>query len=141
MSLRNRECVQGESATKGFVQDINLSQALKQSGRNVDVRKQEKEIVVSVVLVIVGRSEVTAGPHGTAAAVLRLTWAVCVPVGRYLHPGAWCIERIFGVTKVTVGHLTAAVSCCLEMALWRTLWMVDQVSLMASGGFSASRMR
>ena len=51
--LRNRENIQGESATKGYVQDINLSQALKQSGRNVEVRKQEKEIVVSVVLIIV----------------------------------------------------------------------------------------
>ena len=53
MSLRNREYVQGESATKGYMSDINLSQALKQSGRNVDVRKQEEEIVVSVVLIIV----------------------------------------------------------------------------------------
>ena len=32
----------------------------------------KKEIAVSVVLVIVGRSDVAAGPHGTAAAVLRL---------------------------------------------------------------------
>ena len=31
------------------------------------------------------------------------------------------------------GHVTAAVSC-LEMALRSTLWMADQVSLMASGG-------
>ena len=51
------------------------------------------------------------------------------------------MERILGVTMVTVGHVTAAVSYCLEMALWRTLWMVDQVSLMASGGLSASRKR
>ena len=63
MLLRNRENVQGESATKGYVKDINLSQAFEQSGRNANVRKQEKEIVVSVVLVIVGRGEVTAGPH------------------------------------------------------------------------------
>ena len=39
------------------------------------------------------------------------------------------------------GHVTAAVSCCLEMALWRTLWMADQVSRMPSGGLSASFMR
>ena len=32
----------------------------------------EKEIVVSVVLVIVGGGEVTAGPHGTASVGLRL---------------------------------------------------------------------
>ena len=38
-------------------------------------------------------------------------------------------------------HVTAAVSCCLEMALWSTLRIADQVSLMASGGLSASRMR
>ena len=41
--LRNREYVQSESATKGHVWDINLSDALKQSGRNANVRKQEKE--------------------------------------------------------------------------------------------------
>ena len=38
-------------------------------------------------------------------------------------------------------HVTAAVSGCFEMALWSTLWIADQVSLMASGGLSASRMR
>ena len=59
-------------ATKGYVWDINLGQALEESGRNGNVRKQEREFVVSVVLVIVGRGDVTAGPHGTAAAVLRL---------------------------------------------------------------------
>ena len=53
--------------------------------------------------------------------------------------GAQCVEGKLGVTVVTMDHVTAAVSCCLEMALWRTLWMVDQVSLMASGGLSASR--
>ena len=77
MSLQNREHVQGESAFKSYVLDINLSQALKQSGRNVNVRKQKKEIAVSVVLVIVGRGDVTAGPR-TAAAGLRLKKAVCV---------------------------------------------------------------
>ena len=52
--LRNREYVQGESATKGYVLDISLRQALKQSGRNGNVRKQEEEVAISVVLVIVG---------------------------------------------------------------------------------------
>ena len=78
MLLRNREYVQGESATESYVKDINLSQALKQSGRNVNVRKQEEEIAVSVVLVIVGGGEVTAGPHDTTAVGLRLK-TVCVP--------------------------------------------------------------
>ena len=41
---------------------------------------KRKGIVVCVVLVIVERGEVTAGPHGTAAAGLRLKKAVCVPV-------------------------------------------------------------
>ena len=40
---------------------------------------------------------------------------------------------------VTVGHVTAAVSC-LEMALWSTLWMADKVTLMAGGRLPASRM-
>ena len=39
-------------------------------------------------------------------------------------------------------HVAAAVSCCcLEMALWTTLWMADHVSRMASGGLSASFMQ
>ena len=139
--LRNREKIQSESATKNYVQDINFSQAFEQSERNGNVRKQEKETVVSVVLVIVGRGEVTAGPHGTAAEGLKLKKLCAFPIGRYLHPEAWVKERKLGVKKVTVGHVTAAVSCCFEMALWRTLWMADQVSLMASDGLSASRMR
>ena len=49
--------------------------------------------------------------------------------------GVGYVERWSG------GHVTAAVSCCLEMALWRALWMAGQVSRMASGGFSASFMR
>ena len=44
----------GKSATKGYVQHINIGQTVKQSGHNANVRKQEKEIAVSVVLVIVG---------------------------------------------------------------------------------------
>ena len=88
MLLRNRENVQGEHATKGHVQDINLRQALEQSGRNVNVRdvnirEQEKEIVASVVLVIVGRGDVTAGPHDTATAGLRLNTLCAFPSGRY----------------------------------------------------------
>ena len=67
------------------------------------------------MLVIVGRGEVTAGPHGTAAVGLRLKNAVCVP-GRAVL-GTWCIESKLGVTIVTKSHVTAAVSCCLEMAL------------------------
>ena len=93
------------------------------------------------MLVIVGRGEVTAGPPGTAAASLSLKTLCALPLGRYLHPGARRIERKLGVIMVTVSHVTAAVSCCLEMALWRTLWMVDQVSLTAIGGLSASRNR
>ena len=31
-------------------------------------------------------------------------------------------------------RVAVAVSCCLEMALWKTLWMAGQVSRMASGG-------
>ena len=66
------------------MQDINLSQALKKSGRNTNVREREKEIVASVVLIVVGRVEVTAGPHGTAAVGLRLKKAVCIPGGTVL---------------------------------------------------------
>ena len=85
--------------------------------------------------------KVTARPHGTAEVGLTLKTLCARPLGRYLHPEARCIQRKLGVTLVTVGHTTAAVSRRSEMALWNTLRMADQVSLMASGGFSASRMR
>ena len=52
--LRDRKYVQGKSATKGKKKDIDFGQTLKQSGHNANVRKQEKEAAVSVVLVIVG---------------------------------------------------------------------------------------
>ena len=48
--------------------------------------KQEEEIAISVVLVIVGRGDDTAGPHGTAAAGSRLKNLCAFPAGRYLHP-------------------------------------------------------
>ena len=92
--LRNRENVQGESATKGYGRTST-------SGRNADGRKQEEEIVVSVVLVIVGRGEVTAGPHGTAAVGVRLKTLCAFPLGRYLHPEARCTERKLDVTMTT----------------------------------------
>ena len=84
MTLRNREFVQDKFATKIYVWDINLSQAIEQSGRNANVREQEEEIAVSVVLVIVRPGDVTAGPHGTAAAGLKLKKAVCIPGGTVL---------------------------------------------------------
>ena len=78
MVLRNREYVQGESATE----------SCEQSGRNINVRKQEKGIAISVVLIVVGRGEVTAGPHGTGAVGLRLKTVCAFPAERYLHPEA-----------------------------------------------------
>ena len=44
---------------------------VKQIGHNANVRKQEEEIAVGIVLVIVRRAEVAAGPHNTTAACLR----------------------------------------------------------------------
>ena len=62
----------------------NLSQAFEQSGSSANVRKQEEELLSVCVLVIVGRGEVTAGPHGTAAVALRLTTLCAFPLGRVL---------------------------------------------------------
>ena len=141
MLLRNRETIQGESATKGHVQHLNFGEACEQGWRNANVRKQEKEIVVSVVLVVIRRGVIATGPHITAAVGSKLKTLCAFPLGRYLHAEGRCVYNKLCVTVVTVGHVTAAVSCCLEMALWGTLWMADQVSRMASGGLSASRMR
>ena len=102
----------------------------------VTVREQEEEIVVSVVLVVVRRGVIAAGP----AVGLRLKTLCAFPFGRYMHEVARCADNKMGVTIITRDHVKAAVSCCLEMELWSTLWMVDHVSLMASGGLSASRM-
>ena len=119
--------------------DINFRQALEQGRCNIDVRKQEKEIVVSVVLIIVRGGEVTAGPHGTTAACLRQKKAVCKTGWPVLASIKTICNCQLGERVEPMSHVTAAISCCLEMALWRTLWMVDQVSLTAIGGLSASR--
>ena len=70
--LRNRENIQGESATKGYVQHLNFGEACEQGWRNANVRKQEKEIVVSVVLVVIRRGVIATGPHSTAAVGSKL---------------------------------------------------------------------
>ena len=66
-----RQYVQGKSAAKSYVKHINIVQTVKQLGHNANVRKQEEEIVGGIVLIIVRRGEVAAGPHGTTAACLR----------------------------------------------------------------------
>ena len=68
---------------------------------NANIRKQEEEIIVSVVLIVVRGSEVTAGPHGTAAAGLKLKKLCAFPVGRYLHTEARYVESKL---VVTIGH-------------------------------------
>ena len=50
---------------------LNIGQTVKQIGQIAAARKHEEEFVVSIVLVIVGGSEVAAGKHGTTAACLR----------------------------------------------------------------------
>ena len=42
--------------------------------------------------------------HMAAAVGLRLKTLCAFPLRRYFHPEAWCVERILGVTMVTVGH-------------------------------------
>ena len=69
--LRNSKYVEGKSASKSYMKHINIIQTFKQIGHNANVHKQEVEIVVGIVLIIVRRGEVTAGPHGTTAACLR----------------------------------------------------------------------
>ena len=121
------------------MEHINISQTAKQSGHNANVRKQEEEIAVGIVLLIVRRGEVTAGPHGTTVACLRQKKAVCETAWPVLTSIKTICKCQLGERVEPMGYVTAAISCCLEMALWRTLWMVDQVSLTAIGGLSASR--
>ena len=71
MLLCNGEDVQGESASKGYVE---------QGWRDVDVSKQEQQIVVSVVLVVTRKCVAATGPHSSAAVGLILRNAVCVLV-------------------------------------------------------------
>ena len=63
--------------SKSYMKHTNIIQTVKQIGHNANVRKQEEEIVVGIVLIIVRGGEVTAGPHGTTAACLRQKKAVC----------------------------------------------------------------
>ena len=75
--LRNSKYVQGKSASKSYMKHINIIQTVEQIGHNANVRKQEEEIVVGIVLILVRRGGVAAGPHGTTAACLRQNKAVC----------------------------------------------------------------
>ena len=54
------------------------------------------------MFVTVGRGEVTAGPHGTAAVGLKLKTLCAFPLGRYLHPEARCADKKLDVTLVPV---------------------------------------
>ena len=69
--LRNSKYVQSKSATESDMEHLSIVQTVKQIGQTAAVRKHEEEVVVSIVLVIVGRGEVAAGEHGTTAACLR----------------------------------------------------------------------
>ena len=138
--LRNSKYVQCESATESDVEHLNIGQTVKQIERIAAARKHEEEFVVSVVLIIVGGSEVAAGKHGTTAACLRQKGCVQNRMaGTRKNKTMW--DWQLGERVAPKNHVAAAVSCCLEMALWRTLWMVDQVSLTAIGGLSASLIR
>ena len=44
------------------MEHINIVQIVKQIGHNANVRKQEEEIVVGIVLILVRRGEVAARP-------------------------------------------------------------------------------
>ena len=57
------------------------------------------------------------GTHGTASAALRLEKAVYVPGGTVLATISTICSKQLGVTIDPKSHVTAAVSCCLEMAL------------------------
>ena len=57
--------------------------------------------------------------HDLAAAVLRLRKAVCVPGGAGTDNHKYHTFKQLGVTVDPRCHVTAAISCCLEMALWR----------------------
>ena len=75
---------------------------------------KSKEIAISVVLVIVGRGDVTAGPHGTAASALRLKKAVCVPGGTVMATISTICSKQLGVTVDPKSHVTAAVNICVH---------------------------
>ena len=115
----------------------STSTSFKQIGHNANVRKQEEEIVVGIVLITVRRGEVAAGPPGTTAACLRQKKAVCKTWWPVLTSIKTICNCQLGERVDSKSHVTAAISCCLEMALWRTLWMVDRC-LTAIGGLSAS---
>ena len=67
----------------------------------VNVREQEEEVVVSVLLVIIRRGVIAAGPHSLAAVGLRLKMLCAFTLGRYLHVAARCAEGKLGMTMIT----------------------------------------
>ena len=99
------EVVRDQGAGEYCCEIVNVS-----SANLINVRKQEKETVVSVVLIIVRGGEVTAGLHGTAGSWLETEKAVLRSRrDGTLHPGARCIQHKLSVTGVTKSHVT---DCC-----------------------------
>ena len=75
--------------------------ASKVSEMSTSSNKRRGEIVVSVVLVVIRRGVIEAGPHSSAAVGLGLKTLCTFPQGRYLHEVARCAENKLGVTTVT----------------------------------------
>ena len=69
-------------ASKGYPEIVNVGETREQGWRDVGISKQEQQNVVSVVLVVVGRGVVAAGPHSSAAIGLRLKTLYAFPLGR-----------------------------------------------------------
>ena len=91
---------------------VHVGKARKQNRRDVSVNQQEQKGVAGVVFVVVGRRVITAGcrcsrKDGTDTGCTEATWR---------KTGVHGLEK-----EWAKGHVMTAVSCCLEMALWRTL--------------------
>ena len=119
IQLSSGENIQGKPAAQSNHELIHVRETREQDRRHVSICKEEQKDIAGVVFTVI-RGRVEARNWTDTKLALWL-----FPWGRY-----WDSD----------GHVTAAVSCWLGMALWRTLWMADQVSRMAIGRLSASFM-
>ena len=70
--LSDGENVQGEPAAQYNLELVHVAEPGGQHRRDEGVRAQEQESVAGVVLVVVGRAVITAGPHSKGDEILKL---------------------------------------------------------------------
>ena len=110
---------------RATMSSFHVRESGEQHGRYVSVSKQEQKGVAGVVLLVIRGGVIAACPHCGARNGTDTTWR-CKCSRKDGTDTVGCqvdwMRNGAGFGEMWAGcHLTAAGSCCLEMALWSTL--------------------